>query len=101
MTDYKSIVGKAIKSLTANPDNDQAEGQIWYNSTDGVFRNVVSSGAFSSSANMITKSRLMAGFGTQTAAVSAGVMNGASIVRVHDVKSMKRVVKIIEKIRNV
>ena len=35
------------------------------------------------------------------AAVSAGVMNGASIVRVHDVKSMKRVVKIIEKVRNV
>ena len=35
------------------------------------------------------------------AAVSAGIMNGASIVRVHDVKSMKRVVKIIEKIRNV
>ena len=35
------------------------------------------------------------------AAVSAGVMNGASIVRVHDVKSMKRVVKIIDKIRNI
>ena len=35
------------------------------------------------------------------AAVSAGVMNGANIVRVHDVKSMKRVVKIIEKVRNV
>ena len=35
------------------------------------------------------------------AAVSAGVLNGASIVRVHDVKSMKRVVKIIEKVRNV
>ena len=35
------------------------------------------------------------------AAVSAGVMNGASIVRVHDVKSMKRVVTIIEKVRNV
>ena len=35
------------------------------------------------------------------AAVSAGVMNGASIVRVHDVKSMKRVVMIIEKVRNV
>ena len=34
------------------------------------------------------------------AAVSAGVMNGASIVRVHDVKSMKRVVKIIDEIRN-
>ena len=35
------------------------------------------------------------------AAVSAGVMNGATIVRVHDVKSMKRVVKIIDKIRNI
>ena len=35
------------------------------------------------------------------AAVSAGVMNGASIVRVHDVKSMKRVVKITEKIKNI
>ena len=35
------------------------------------------------------------------AAVSAGVMNGANIVRVHDVKSMKRVVTIIEKVRNV
>ena len=35
------------------------------------------------------------------AAVSAGVMNGASIVRVHDVKSMKRVVRIIDKVRNV
>ena len=35
------------------------------------------------------------------AAVSAGVMNGANIVRVHDVKSMKRVVRIIEKVRNV
>ena len=72
MTDYKSIVGKGIRSVTANLDNDQAEGQIWYNSTDGVFRNVISSGAFASSANMIEKSRLMAGFGIQTAAVSAG-----------------------------
>ena len=34
------------------------------------------------------------------AAVSAGVMNGANIVRVHDVKSMKRVVRILEKVRN-
>lgn len=33
------------------------------------------------------------------ATVAAGVLNGANIVRVHDVKSMTRVVKIIEKIR--
>ena len=34
------------------------------------------------------------------AAVSAGILNGARIVRVHDVKEMKRVVIITEKIRN-
>ena len=33
------------------------------------------------------------------AAVSAGILNGARIVRVHDVKEMKRVVAITEKIR--
>ena len=33
------------------------------------------------------------------AAVSAGIMNGARIVRVHDIKEMKRVVTITEKIR--
>lgn len=33
------------------------------------------------------------------ATVSAGIMNGARIVRVHDVKEMKRVVTITEKIR--
>ena len=34
-----------------------------------------------------------------SAAITAGVLNGARIVRVHDVKEMKRVVRIAEKIR--
>jgi dihydropteroate synthase len=34
-----------------------------------------------------------------SATVSAGIMNGARIVRVHDVKIMKRVVTIIDRIR--
>ena len=34
-----------------------------------------------------------------SAAVSAGIMNGARIVRVHDVRIMKRVVTIVDKIR--
>ena len=34
-----------------------------------------------------------------SAAVTAGILNGANIVRVHDVKEMKRVVTITEKIR--
>ena len=33
------------------------------------------------------------------ATVAAGILNGARIVRVHDVKEMKRVVSIVEKIR--
>ena len=34
-----------------------------------------------------------------SAAVTAGIMNGARIVRVHDVKEIKRVVTIVDKIR--
>jgi dihydropteroate synthase len=34
-----------------------------------------------------------------SAVVTAGIMNGARIVRVHDVKEIKRVVTITEKIR--
>ena len=34
-----------------------------------------------------------------SASVTAGIMNGARIVRVHDVKEIKRVVKIADRIR--
>ena len=72
MTTYKEIFGKPIKYLNTNPDNSSAEGQIWYNSTDGTFKTVVTSTAWSTSSPMLVKSRLMAGFGINTAAVSAG-----------------------------
>ena len=41
MSDYKSIVGKGIKFVSSNLDNAQAEGQIWYNSTDGKYRDLL------------------------------------------------------------
>ena len=47
MSEYKNIIGKGIRFVSSNLDNDQAEGQVWYNSTDGVFRNVVVSEALS------------------------------------------------------
>ena len=72
MTDYKSIIGKGIKSLTTNPDNDQAEGQIWYNSTDGVFRDVIINEAWSSGGNMVLGRRYLAACGTQTAGLAFG-----------------------------
>ena len=72
MTDYKNIFGKPVKFLTTDPDNEQAEGQIWYNSTDGAFKDVIASTAWSSASNMITSRRLLAGAGTQTAGLAFG-----------------------------
>ena len=46
MSDYKSIIGKPLKFVTANLDNAQAEGQIWYNSTTGEFKNILISEAW-------------------------------------------------------
>ena len=72
MTDYKSIVGKGIKSLTTNPDNDQAEGQIWYNSTDGVFRDVIIGEAWSSGGPLGTARYALGAAGTQNAGLGFG-----------------------------
>ena len=72
MSTYKSIVGKGIKSLTSNPDNDQAEGQVWYNSTDGVFRNILVGSAWSSAGPLTTARYFLAGGGPQTAAIGCG-----------------------------
>jgi dihydropteroate synthase len=36
-----------------------------------------------------------------SAAVTAGILNGANIVRVHDVKEMKRVATIADHIRGI
>jgi len=72
MTTYKELFGKAVKYLSSDPAND-AEGQVWYNSTSGTFKSVVASGAWSSSASLINAYRSReGGFGTQTAAVVSG-----------------------------
>ena len=52
MTTYKSIIGKDINSLTTDPDNAQAEGQIWYNSTSNVFKDLLVSEAWSASGGL-------------------------------------------------
>jgi hypothetical protein len=39
MATYKEIFGKQIKFLSSDPANE-AEGQIWYNSTSGTFKSV-------------------------------------------------------------
>jgi hypothetical protein len=40
MTTYKELFGKAVKYLSTDPDNAQAEGQVWYNSTSGTFKSI-------------------------------------------------------------
>jgi hypothetical protein len=37
MTTYKELFGKAVKYLSTDPTDD-IEGQIWYNSTTGLFK---------------------------------------------------------------
>ena len=75
MTNYKNIFGKPVKFLSADPDNAEAEGQIWYNSTAGAFKNILISEAWSSGSVMVRGSdsaQLNLGTGIQTAALVAG-----------------------------
>jgi hypothetical protein len=75
MSEYKNIIGKGVRFLSSNLDNDQAEGQIWYNSTDDAFKNLLINEAWASGSPMIFNRAYIAGFGTQTAAIGCGGYN--------------------------
>ena len=72
MTTYRKLHGKAVKTVTTNPTDDAAEGQIWFNSTDNKFRSVVNLEAWSSGSPMINESRQRYATGTQTAGLLFG-----------------------------
>ena len=78
MATYKEIFGKQVKFLSSDPANE-AEGQIWYNSTSGTFKSVLVSEAWSSSGSMISGRSTLAGAsaGTQTATVFFGGYDGS------------------------
>ena len=71
MTTYKEIFGKYVKNYSSDPSND-AEGQVWYNTTSGTFKSVVASAAWSSGSPLITARRSLAGAGTQIEALAFG-----------------------------
>ena len=71
MTTYKEIFGKYIKNYSSDPTDD-VEGQVWYNSTTGVFKSVVAVDAWSSGGNLATAREALAGNGTQTAGLAFG-----------------------------
>jgi len=54
MTTYRNIHGRAIQSLSTDPTESVAEGQIWYNTSSDTFKSVVSLEAFTSSSLMGT-----------------------------------------------
>ena len=73
MATYKEIQGFAVQNLSADPSNP-IEGQVWYNSTSNVWKveEATAAGAWATGNNMNTARRVLAGAGTQTAALGFG-----------------------------
>ena len=67
MSTYKNLIGKDVNFLTTDPDNAQAEGQIWYNSTSNVFKDLITLNAWSNGGSLSTEHRDTSAAGTQTA----------------------------------
>ena len=67
MSTYKNLIGKDVNFLTTDPDNDAAEGQIWYNSTAGAFKDLLTLNAWSNGGSLSTAHRDTSAAGTQTA----------------------------------
>ena len=72
MTTYKETFGKQIKQVSSDPTDAGAEGQIWFNTTEGSFRSVLATGGWVSGGNLNrgTTGAIMAG--SQTASIIAG-----------------------------
>ena len=62
-----------VKYLSADTSGDRAqEGELFYNSSDFKLKSHIAVGAWSAGTPIPATKRLTAGFGTQTAAISAG-----------------------------
>ena len=82
MTDYKAIIGKGVKVVSTNLDNAEGEGQIWFNSTTGEFKDILNLAWSSSGALSKAKARYTTGgVGTQTAALAVGGYSTAIVAK--------------------
>jgi len=80
MAEYKGIKGFKVQSLASDPGASSAtEGQVWYNTTGNALKLMANVGVWSSGGDMNTarKEQNNGGFGTQTAAMTAGGSNPA------------------------
>jgi hypothetical protein len=85
MADYKGIKGFKVQYLSADPSNPII-GQTWYNDTskDLKYTGATAAGAWASGGNMNTARRLLAGAGTQTAAVAFGGYTTTSVTNTEE-----------------
>ena len=73
MSTYETLKGLKVKFLGADTSGDRVqEGEIFYNSVDYNIKSHIAVGAWSAGTPIPAVKRLTAGFGTQTAAISAG-----------------------------
>jgi hypothetical protein len=78
MTAYSDIRGYRVKYLASDPTlNTSTEGQVWYNSTEGVLKSLVQIKAWSAGGNLNTARYSLAGCGTQTAGLGFGGDTGS------------------------
>ena len=76
MANYKGIKGFSVQTLATDPTEPASIGQVFYNSTEGVFKVVKAgggpAGTWASGTSMPTAMNNNTGFGQQTDSISAG-----------------------------
>ena len=71
MADYKGIKGFKVQVLDSDPPSPIV-GQVFYNSTTQILKGITAgTGAWASGGNLNTARKMLAGLGTQTAAIMA------------------------------
>ena len=73
MATYEEIYGKRVKEFDSDPTLDSTyEGQVWYNTGNGVLKSVVSFSAFIAGGPLNTQRSQVAGAGTKTSGLAIG-----------------------------
>ena len=73
MADYKGIQGFSVQTLTSDPSDSSAVGQLWYNSTSGTFKvGVAGTGTWAAGGALNSARSGVGGSGSQTATLAFG-----------------------------
>ena len=73
MADYKGIQGFSVQTLTSDPSDSSAVGQLWYNSTSGTFKvGVAGTGTWAAGGSLNSARSGVGGSGSQTATLAFG-----------------------------